>query len=928
MKSEQLWNLKDKKGRIYGPFTTSKIMELIEKGALDGEEYLSPQNTQRWIEISKYPEFYEAVLESLNSEKKELTQAEIEKELVVPEQKVTEQRDEAKKRGRAVEEFSAQKGPSQEAPTQQRKRPEAPVEEVIIDLKPREQIKKKQDGRFFLVLAALVCLFAIGYIYFEDQKPEVKVGEKIHLRLPQQKRVELGQQDVQRSLQKALSEFQSDTFEGYYQAQNILATLLESNPKATEAISLLCLAYRELWPFAYKDSQDLQTLTALVQSAQKENALDVHGATCRAVQAMLVGSEESATTAVQNVLNDFPTAAVIYEMKAELLYKNGQKNPAIAYLQKTQSLWPNWIKPFFVEAQIRTEIQDYSNAVRVLKNILAINPQHDKSKIETGIIEISHFSNPRGLDYLQVGLKNHKIPSPLKVRGYFALANYYLKSNPNLALEYAQKAYSLDPKNMALRDTILSLGGEEALSDVKSQDSQLMVVGDNYLRNKNYLAAQAEYKTAFEVNPKNSLAALRASESLWNLNQTDDAILWAQKSIKADPKFIEGYIKLADYYSQKFDFKVAAEYLAKAQNEAKTNYLVFRGYAQLELRRQNYQDAVKRAEQALRLYDSDIESLIVVSSGYIAQRQYDKAFQYSSKAIQMDSNNIKAHEVYAEALLGLKGINPAAQYMGERIATFPNIADYRVSLGALYLKDERFMDATRMLEGAVEFDPNNYRGHMLLSKAYLLQGRINESIKSNLKASALDPTNAEPLFELGQIYMRDQKTWAKALKNFQKVLEINPRYPKVYYMAGKTALLMGSKGQALQYAESEKKMNPSLADPYILAADISFTDGNYARAVNELRRAVQIRPNDSQLYVEMAKSHRLLGQLDVASAMLRTAMSKESGNAEIYKEQGLVFEKKGDIDAALAGFSRYLELKPNAEDRKEIQQKMSTLGGT
>jgi tetratricopeptide (TPR) repeat protein len=237
------------------------------------------------------------------------------------------------------------------------------------------------------------------------------------------------------------------------------------------------------------------------------------------------------------------------------------------------------------------------------------------------------------------------------------------------------------------------------------------------------------------------------------------------------------------------------------------------------------------------------------------------------------------------------------------------------------------MDATRILEGAVEFDSSNYRGQMLLSKAYLLQNRINESIKSNLKAAALDPTNAEPLFELGQIYTRDQKTWGKALKSFQKVLEINPRYPKAYYMAGKVALLMGNKGQALQYVESEKKMNPSLADPYILAADISFSDGNYARAVNELRRAVQIRPNDSQLYVEMAKSHRLLGQLDVATAMLRTAMAKESGNPEIYKEQGLVFEKQGDTDAALTGFSKYQELKPNAEDRKEIQQKMSTLGG-
>ncbi len=926
---EQKWNLKDKRGRIFGPFSTTKIMELIRKGALDGEEQLSPINSDRWIEISKYPEFYDVVLDALSIGKKELSQAEIQNALEKKDSNSEDQEaSKPKKRGRVVEEKVTvqQQGP----PPPKKEEPvnPAPVyEESIIDLKPRTQIKKKEDKKFFILIAGVLVVLLGAGLFYDYETSSLPTSEKIHLIYPKLKKSPLQLAEAQRAMQRALSEFQKDTFEGYYRTQNNLVSILESNPKTTDAISLLCLTYRELWPFAYKDSQDLQSLTAIVQLAQKENSSDVHGATCRAVQALLVGNDKTATDTVQSVLDGFPTAAVFYEMKADLLYKEGQKNTAISYLQKTENLWPKWVKAFFKEAQIRSDIQDYSNAVRMFKNILDTNPDHDKSRVEMGIIELTHFTNQRGLDLLQVGLKNEKIPSEIKVRGNFALANYYLKSDPSEALKYAQKAYAFDPKNMALRNTILSLGGESALSAVKSQDAQLMVIGDNYFRNKSYLAAQAEYKTAFEVNPKNALAALRASESLWNMNQTENAIQWAKKSVAADPKFIEGYVKLADYHSQKYDFKAAADNLVRAQQEGKTNYLVFRGYAQLELRRQNLDNAVKRAEQALKLYDSDVESLVILAQSYLQLRQFDKGFQYSSKATQLDSNNIKAHEAYAESLLGMRGVTPAAAYLNDKVSTFPGQVEYRVALGSLYLKDERFNDAVGTLEQAVEFEPSSFRGHMLLGKAYQQQAQTNSAIKSFLKAAALDPTNAEPLFELGNVYMKDAKTQSKALKNYQGVININPRYPRAHYMAGQAALALGNKREAAKYADLEKKMNPSLADSYILSADVYFSESNYSKAATELRRAVQLRPKDSQLYVQLAKCYRLVGQLDVASSMLRAATSVESGNAEIYKEQGLVFEKQGLNDLAIASFNRYLEIRPNAEDRGTIQSKISVLGG-
>lgn len=956
--SDAKWNLKDKKGRIFGPFSTSKIMSLIERGYLDGEELITPKNAERWVEISKYPEFYDVIIESLKNEHKSLADSDISAELTVSQeseaisnqdepvviQESEQESDRPRKRGKVI--IEDEKSSKRDSIAGQKKKSKVEVEDEtksqkqevkkssgdigeVVDLKETKTFLKKEikkNKTVNIVIAVIILIFAfIIYSSFEDSVP---MGDgKISLIFPTQKRAPLSLTETQELLKKSLAEFQKDDFKGYYKALQNLVIILESNPKNLDAISLLCLTYRELWPFAFQDSKDLQSLTKLVQLAQGENSLGVHGATCRAVQTSLTAESSALNSVLQSLLAEYPTAAVLYEMQGQVLSNQNQKSTAIAYVQKTQNLWPQWVKPFYLEAQMRTDIQDYFNAAKIYKDILARNPKHAKSQVELGILELTQFKNQKGLDQIQLGMSESKLPNDVLVRGYSALTNHYISSNPKKALEYAQKAFILDPRNSALRNTILSLGGEAALSEIKSEDSQLVVLGDSYFRNKNYLAAQAEYKTAFEINPKNATAALKAAESLWNLNQTKEAIDWALKALKADPKLVETYVKLSDYYSQKYDFKAAGDFLLKARSETKVNYQILRAYAQLELRRHSPKTAQKYAEDALRLYDGDVESLNILAEALMQQNQYEKAYQYSAKAISLEGNNSRAQEIYAETLLGLRGIGAAKEYLAQLINTYPENVDYRASLGLILMKDERYSEAIPVLKNVVDANPNHMRSHMLLGKAYVQSNDLSEALKTFFKAASLDPSGAEPMFEIGLTYLKSPSTAGKALKSFQKIIETNPRYPKVYYYAGEAALLLNLKKQAEEYAQMEKKMNPKLADPYILLANIYSSQDKYSQAAAELRRAVQLRPDDSDLYVQLAKNHRLAGQLDVAASMLRVAIQKESGNPAVYREQGAVFEKQGLNDQAVAAYSRYLELKPNAEDRADVQSRIISLGG-
>lgn len=172
--------------------------------------------------------------------------------------------------------------------------------------------------------------------------------------------------------------------------------------------------------------------------------------------------------------------------------------------------------------------------------------------------------------------------------------------------------------------------------------------------------------------------------------------------------------------------------------------------------------------------------------------------------------------MYAESLLGLRGIGSAQQYLAQLVNTYPDNLDYRTSLGLILTKDERYSEAIPVLKQVVESNPNHMRAQMLLGEAYVRSNDLNEALKTYFRAASLDPSGAEPLFQIGQVYLKNSATAAKAMKSFQKVIETNPRYPKAYYYAGQAALKLNLTKQAMDYAEMEKKVNPKLADPYIL----------------------------------------------------------------------------------------------------------------
>ncbi len=930
--SAKKWIIRDTAGRITGPFTTEKILYMIGRGEFNGEESVALYPGGAWIPISQEPQFYDKLLDAL-----------AEAEYRMPEDG---SKSEQNQRADHTEIFHEEPRPKKvevenTPPPAAEAFPEPPEPQHHRKKKRKKKRKKAEDielvdvrGEYIReVLRRGLFPIAVGvagiFTLWLGLGGSPSSSERIHLLPPQKNQSPAGLQAIQGYEEKAAADFIKDTFEGYIGAETGFVRAVESNAKDPEVMSFLCMTYLELWPYAYQDSSDLKTVAGLMQLSTVIDPGGIHSSACRSVDLIVRGRYSEAKSLVESMLesraNEASEPIIFYYLKGLLLSETGDNATAVGYLRKAEELWPVWTLPYVAEANAEIKMEKYNEAASILRRILASNDRHAVSKIELGLIEYKYFNHlDTGQELLNEGL-SESAPKETMSRGYFGLAEIALKNgNQSRALSYAQKAYSLNSTNNLAKNLIVRIGGVETLRGTKVKGQQLVLEGDQFFREGDCHAAQAHYKAAFEEDNHNAVAAMKAAQCLWRLSFSTEAIDWLNRAIKADPKLIEAYVLMADYHTQRYNFLAASKILAAAYQINKKSPDVFRGYALVELRRGNPQGAITWGKKALQLYENDTETQILMAQAYIAANDYRLAYNYAAKAIELDVNHRKAQTVYAEALMGLQGVDVAIDYLLKLIASYPLVIDYRLALGKLYEKDERFDEAEETFKQIAKIEDKPKEAYIELSKVLKAENRLNEALEYLLKAAVLDPADAEPLFQAGLIYLDTRKA-LEATAQFQRVLKINKLFPLVHYHMGRAYLLMNQPEQTLDETRQEKTINPNLADAFLLAADAYSAMKQYHLCATEYQKAIKLRPQGAPIYVKLAQCYRKSGNIDAAVDMLTHAASLEQGFADIYKEQGAIYEFKGEIEHAIEAYNQYFVLDPNAPDRAQIEQRILSL---
>lgn len=975
------WLIRNENEQVKGPYSTDAISKMILEGIFSGLEDISSYPDGEWRPLSKQPEFYEVLLESLENpvERDVKRAAKMEAETVIRSTPVAKPEPtdapssslsaeikalvEKEKENILLPEINnvGEKDPPAlnnklplhiYQPSAQNKISKSLIQErddnLTIEL---EQIKnvQKREVKKLLPLIALVLILAGGIFYFFglDSGPTASGWA---LQAPRTGQPALSAAQVKSMKAKSAGYFRTGKLEDLLQAQTLLVNLVEGAPTDLESIGLLCMAYNILWPYTKQGANDLKVFTQVTQKARSINPISGYSDGCQSGYLMAKGQMKDARGLIEKTLDNnleekFIITPFLYVMKAEILEDQQNFLNAEAYYSEALKTFPNWNWAAFGVARTLYKQEKHKEARQSYEQILSRTSDFKGSLYGLALIESKAQKNTdKAMDYFSKGFEiRGKLPKFFHVEALLEYTRLLVSRNENSkALDVASQGLQVSPSHRGLKEYVLTLGGSDKSG--LNGANELVLTGDQFARNGDHLAAQAQYKAAFEIDSKNSHIPLKIAKSLWELNQGREALQWIDTAIKTDRKNVSAYTLKADYLSQKFNFAESTKAISDANMISPNNYEVLKMQTIIEFRKNNVANAISYGQRAVRLYDADVELLSVLAQSYI--RMYNSmpsrtveeqdlkketltmAQKYSGRSVDLEPGWPEAQITYAKYLYIAFDNLKAENYLKELIKNFSYTLEYRFGLAEFYEQDEKYRSAAEIYKQLIELEPKNKKANFGLGMCYKYMNDYSQAMKYFLAAAVIDPSDVEPLYETAQLQLEsavaagDNAEINLALKKLNAVRTINPNYPKISFAIAKAHLELGQFQEAVEMIKEEKAKNPNLAESYILAAEVYERKGQYKECASEYSNAIKIRTNSAALYVRTATCYRKSDALDIADDMVQMARQKESGLPEVYKEQGYILEKKGLIRQAKESFRLYLELSPNAVDRAEIESKL------
>jgi tetratricopeptide (TPR) repeat protein len=354
---------------------------------------------------------------------------------------------------------------------------------------------------------------------------------------------------------------------------------------------------------------------------------------------------------------------------------------------------------------------------------------------------------------------------------------------------------------------------------------------------------------------------------------------------------------------------------------------------------QELQRAGKLNEAANQYRAFLADALGELAIGYVLVPDYLNAAPLFDEALALEPDSPSLLLDYARTALVQGDLPHAITLATEFIRKYPGdrekLAQAHQVLGRTLLKLNRGQEARKELEQAVALDPTFPNGYDLAVACLDLgDEKCAVQIFGEMEKSFGD--TAEIHMAFGRAY-GDSDFQPRAVTEFRRAIEENPRLPGAHYLLAAVLLATGGDESPLDSAETELKkelvISPNDSMTYAALGKIAVTRNNYPEAEAYLKKAISLGPQGPDAYLYLGQLYFSTNRFTEAEAALRESirLTKDvSWNRyQVQKAHyllGRILMKNGYQDAAHKEMeiSRELANKTLAQDKSKLAALIDT----
>jgi Tfp pilus assembly protein PilF len=245
----------------------------------------------------------------------------------------------------------------------------------------------------------------------------------------------------------------------------------------------------------------------------------------------------------------------------------------------------------------------------------------------------------------------------------------------------------------------------------------------------------------------------------------------------------------------------------------------------------------------------------------------------------------------------------------------PQRPNFYYELARAYAKTSNYAAAVRWSEEALRRDASFVPALRELSAAAMSMGRLTLAGQALEKASALRPSDADVLADLGNVYLQLKRV-EDARKALARALTIEPTMPRANNTMGLAALEEGETSIAEQHFRAAIRSQPDLAEAHNNLGNVLAGRKTYTEAAYHFQRAIRSNPDYVQAHHSYGVVLALAGESAKAISPLRTALKLDPRLAQARVDLADVLATMGRIVEATREYELAIQTSTDPEVRE------------
>jgi len=405
-----------------------------------------------------------------------------------------------------------------------------------------------------------------------------------------------------------------------------------------------------------------------------------------------------------------------------------------------------------------------------------------------------------------------------------------------------------------------------------------------------------------------------------------DAAKAYEQAVAADPGDWEPRVALGRIALRGGDLTRAGQELPLAAEKAPLEPEAQVGLGDLKLARGDVPGAEAAYRKALELDPEHAGGHYGMARIALALGDNASARAELERALKSWPRYAEALSTYGTLLWRTGDLEAAAKALQAVVALESQNALARARLGAVQLARGQVDQALADLAAATSVDLNLAEGQFWLGRALLAKGEAAQAVDRLKRAVELEPQNAEYHLHLAMALERSGSV-AEAADEYRVAMARDPRSPEAFERLGLLLATAGNCDEAIPQLQKALRVAPALHRIRVEIGDCRQKSGQHREAIRVYKEALKADPRLTAVYYKIARSiHDSVGMRE-ALPWYERAAREEKGNAMAHYYLGYAYKERGQKAKALHEFKAYLRLRPEADDKKDVEREIEDLGG-